>query len=167
MKTNHRKIVKFAVLLATSIMIASASAQLVSQMFLGGLVDVSSRSLVWIYETTEETDNTLNITLAVEAGGSGYLNDTVFLKNKGLTLTSLNITVSKALNPTNFDLYIDIYQNVSGNWIIVDTLDGTQEGDSFIASDMLDANEYYILNFVFSATTGASDATFELRVDYN
>lgn len=167
MKTHHRKIVKFAVLLVTSLMIASASAQLVSQMFLGGSVDVLSRSLVWMYETTEEPDNTLNITLTVEAGGSGYLNDTVSLKNKGLTLTSLNITVSKALNPTYFDLYIDIYKNDSGNWIIVDTLDGTQEGDSFTATEMLGTDEYYKLNFVFSATTGASDATFELRVDYN
>jgi|YelNatPaOPRAMG01_1025707.scaffolds.fasta_scaffold113255_2 hypothetical protein len=171
MKISIKKILKFATLLITSIIIASASADVVSHMYFGGTVDVISRKLVWIIDGTPQSTNIANLTLTVEAGGSITITNKVYLKNEDSNPHNLTITVTRAVSADKFDLFVDIYSNETGSWVLLDTLDATNSGDYFSTYELtppnpLDGGKAYKLDFRVTATADANDATFELRVDY-
>jgi len=171
MKTNYKKTLKFVTLLVSSLIIATASADVVSHMYFGGKVDVISRKLIWIVDGERLSTNIANLTLTVEAGGSATITGKVYLKNEDNNAHNLTITVTKAVDPEQFDLYVDIYSNETGDWVLMDTLNATQMGAYFSTKELnppnpLDGGFFYKLDFRITATTDAEDATFELRVDY-
>lgn len=169
MKTNIKKTLKFATLLISSLLIASASAGVVSHMYFGGSVDVISRKLVWIVDGTTLQTNIANLTLPIEAGGSITITDRVYLKNEDTNAHNLTITVTKAVDDAKFDLLVYIYSNETDSWQLMGTLDATQLNDYFSTyetGDALDGGKAYKLDFAVTATSDAADATFELQVDY-
>ncbi|MGB9959801.1 MAG: hypothetical protein ACPLKQ_04705 [Candidatus Bathyarchaeales archaeon] len=167
MKTPIKKNLKFLTLLITSLLIATASAQVYRYMYMEGTISVSSAKLVWI--EGENVDSTIEgskvtFTLNVEEGTPINFTEAVFLKNVNATGSfNYEIAVTQALSTDNFEIAkIHIYQNNTGSWQYVDTLDLT-ENDS--TSGSLAAGKYLRFTIEVKAKTTVG-GQFKLEVRY-
>ncbi|MGB9676402.1 MAG: hypothetical protein ACPL0C_04370 [Candidatus Bathyarchaeales archaeon] len=169
MKTNIKKILKLATLLATSLLIATASATTYNYLYLQGTVTIGSQKIVWIKTATGEvTGDTVTITLQVESDIPASFNDTLYLKNKDNADHNMTIKVTSAVSSGFSYFYIYIYENFTnpGTWQLVDTLDVktlNDEYSTYTNNKPLQADSYYKLDFEIKTTSGA---TFTIKVTY-
>ena len=119
MKTNIKRTLKFVTLLVTSLLIATVSAQVYTQMFLQATVGVTGASLQWTDGsntdvTADIAGSTCTITgLQGSPGLTAVYNDTVRITNVGSSTVTFNITTTQCEGSTAnlTSIYIKIYNN--------------------------------------------------------
>ena len=130
-------------------------------------ISVSSAKLVWLEGDNVDSTidgSTVTFTLNVEEGTPINFTEAVFLKNVN-TSGSFNyeITVKQKLSASDFETAkIHIYQNSTGTWTYVDTLDLTNYDST---SGSLSAGQYLRFTIEVKATN-TNGGTFTLEVKY-
>lgn len=117
MKTTYKKILKLTTLLITSLLIATASAAVYTQMFLKAKVGVAGASLQWkqgtnVNATADIVGSTCTISrLDGIAGQTTTFDDVVRIKNAGSKTATFNITVTKCQGSTSnlTSIFVEIY----------------------------------------------------------
>jgi len=135
MKTNYKKMLKFATLLITSALIATVSAQIYSYMYIEGSGSIISQKLSWQLGESSPSGATIqgayvkNFNLSVPANTPRTFNDSLRIVNndinKGYTF-SLEVT-SVGGNPGNFSKFDLVLYNSTGDTLA--TLDIRQAGN--------------------------------------
>jgi len=170
MKTNPKKIVKLATLLVTSLLIAKASADTYTYLFMGVGITVTSQQVVWIREGQTISGSTVNMSFTVQQGVYTWYNDTLYLKNTGTTNITANITVTIPASSSKFDTCnVYVYENFTtpGTWTLVGTLNALAQDASLLDKQLNGNNGYFKFDFEIQATTTASDTdNFEITVVY-
>lgn len=169
MKTNIKKALKLTTLLMTSILIATASAQVYTFMFLQGTITIGTQKIVWIKGNQEVSGDSVSINLDnVEPGKTMSFNDTAYLKNKDTAAhTIVSIEVTDAVG-SHFEICkAYIYENFteSGQWTLVGVLD-LKDMTSKITGKTLNAGGYYKFDFEIRASSSGSDNMFTIKVTY-
>jgi len=171
MKTNIKKMVKLVTLLVTSLLIAKASADTYTYLFMRVGITVTSQQVIWIYEGQTVAGSTVEPSFMVQQGVYTWYNDTLYLKNTGSTNVTVNIIVTNPA-PTNvFSICkVYVYENFTtpGTWTFLDTLDALTENDA-LNNQLLKANGgYFKFDFEIQTRTDAStgDYDFEITVVY-
>ncbi|MEM2420059.1 MAG: hypothetical protein QXL38_03625 [Candidatus Bathyarchaeia archaeon] len=169
MKTNIKKALKLATLLITSILIATASAQVYTYMFLQGTITIGTQKIVWIKDNLEVFGDSVSINLDnVELGKTMRFNDTAYLKNKDTVAhTIVSIEVAETVG-SHFEICkAYIYENFTenGQWTLVGVLD-LKDPSSKITSKTLDAGGYYRFDFEIRTSSNGTDNTFTIKVTY-
>lgn len=169
MKTNNKKILKLATLLITSLIIATASAQIYTFMYLQGTISVGSQKVVWVKDNEEVSGDTVTMTFDVEPEVTKTFNDTLYLKNKDTSNhTIVSIKVTDAVGDHFEICKAYVYENYtqSGQWTLVDVLD-LKSTSSEITNKTLPSGDYaYEFEFEIRAATGGSDNSFGIKVTY-
>jgi len=126
MKINHKKSLKFVVLLITSLLIATVSAAIYDYMYLDASVGVQGISLAWTLGADNETAGTqingLTATLTQLKGppnGTRIYDDPVRLNNTGTVLVTFDLLVSNVSGDTNHmdSIIVRIYSLDANAWI--------------------------------------------------
>jgi len=124
-----------ATLLITSLLIATASAQVYQAfMYLEGTILVGYQKIVWIKEGQEIIGDTVAIELDVEPNVTVTINGTLYLRNKDTsknhTINSIEVVDAVGDNYEICKVYI--YENFtqSGIWNLVGTLDLTEQSSA-------------------------------------
>jgi len=172
-KIPFRKSMKFLTLLLTSLLIAMASAQVYRYMYITGSITIGTEKLIWIKGADAPADasisgSTATIDLDVEPGTPINFTECLFLKNDN-AIGSFNILISitTAVSSSDFDeAKTHIYQNSTGEWQYVDSLDLTNAASSYSGS--LAAGEYLRMTFEVAAKASASGTMpFGVQVRYD
>jgi len=165
MEVNYKKLLKISVLLLSSVIIGAVSADNYGHLYIQGTVTVGTRNLQWVKDGSPVTGDTVSITLNVEQYTSTNISGRLYLKNTHTTNNySLTLTVTSAASSSDFDeLTVYVYENGSGSWSQVGTLDALTLGSSL--SGTINAGEYFRFDFWVNATT-TSTGTFEITVEY-
>jgi|YelNatPaOPRAMG01_1025707.scaffolds.fasta_scaffold126215_3 hypothetical protein len=175
MKTNIRKILKFATLLVTSLLIATASAQVYTYMYIKGTVTIGTAKIVWIKgddapPDTSISGGTVTIDLDVQPGYPQNFTECLFLKNQDSADHNLTIRVTTSVSSQTFDEFkVHIYKNWTGSWVYVDTLDLTtnDQYETYTNNAPLPAGKYYMLTFEVAAKADTSGSVpFDIEVKY-
>jgi len=172
------KPLKMALLLVSSLIIATASAQVYKYMYINGTVTIGTPALVWILGNDAPSDasitgSTVTIDLDVSPGEPINHTECLFLKNQDANPHNLTIEVTSPASSGTFNYFkVHIYENysISGSWSFVDTLDVTVDGDfysTYAGNTPLPAGGYYRLTFEICAkeNTGGS-VSFYIQVTY-
>jgi len=163
---NYKKLIKLSVLLITSLLIAKASADAVSYLYLYGNVTVAStQALVWIKDGSVQSGDSVTMDLTVQPDVTTNITDRLYLKNQDSASHSVTITVTSAI--TGFTkCNVHIYENFTspGEWNFVTTLDATVIGSSY--SGTLQAGGYYKFDFEVTAPSSGS-GSFTIKVEYS
>jgi len=168
MKTNIKRTLKFITLLISSLLIATVSAQVYRYMYMQGTISVTSAKMIWLEGADVDstiTDNTATFTVDVEEDVPTNFTETLFLKNVNASGSfNYNITITQTLSSSDFTTAkLHIYQNSTGAWTYVDTLDLTNANDFSVGS--LNAGKFlrFTLEIEAATTTGG---TFTVEVRY-
>ena len=163
---NYKKLIKISVLLITSLLIAKASADAVSYLYLYGNVTVAgTQALVWIKDGDVQYGDSVTMNLNVQPNVTTNITDSLYLKNQDGESHSVNITVTSAITGfTKCDVHIYENSTVSGTWTLVTTLDATTIGSSY--SGTLPAGGYYKFDFEITAPSSGS-GSFTIKVEYS
>jgi hypothetical protein len=166
MKTNIKKSLKLMTLLVTSILIAAASAQTYTYMYLQGSIVVETQKIVWIKEGQEVSGDTVQMSFTVEPNFTRTFNDTLYLTNKDITNHNVNITVTDTVGSHFETCTVYVYENFtqSGSWTLVGTLDLKNSNSAL--TKQLNSAGYFKFDFEIRATSTGSDNSFELMVIY-
>lgn len=173
MKINYKKTLKFVTLIITSMLIATVSAATYRYMYIDGSINVGTAKMIWLVGPTAPAGTTVSgstaiVALPVEQGTPINFTECLFLKNDNLTGSfSLTVNVTTTVLGSDFTkAKMHIYENSSGSWSFVKTLDLTSLGDSYSGS--LTAQNYLSMTFDVEATTSASgNKAFDIQVSYN
>ncbi|MEM0096385.1 MAG: hypothetical protein QW660_07100 [Candidatus Bathyarchaeia archaeon] len=119
MKTNYKKILKLSMLLVSSLLIATASASVYTQMFLKAKVGVAGASLQWSPGTNPNaTVNIVGSLCTIDgldgiAGQTVIFDDVVRIKNAGSKAVTFNITVTKCSGSTSnlTSIFVEMYED--------------------------------------------------------
>jgi hypothetical protein len=123
MKLNYKKSLKIITLLLSSLLIATVSATVYTQMFLNTTVGVAGLSLEWVHgNNANVTCNIVGSTCTL-TGLKGYpsqtttYNDTVRIWNAGSSTVTFNITTTECQHSTNnlTSIYVNIYNYTNNN----------------------------------------------------
>jgi hypothetical protein len=169
MNIDYKKSAKLVLLLLSSILIATVSAQVYRYMYIDGSVTVGTAKLVWIKGGGAPGDSavsgsTYTVDLDVEPGTPLNFNACVYLKNQDSVTHDMNISVTTAISAVYFTVCkMHIYTNSTGSWVYVDTLD-MRTSDSIINSLSLDTLKYYRMDFEVSPTLSAS-GTYDFNIE--
>jgi len=165
MEVNYKKLLKISVLLLSSVIIGAVSAANYGHLYIQGTVTVGTRSLQWVKDGSPVPGDTVSITLNVEQYTPTNISGSLYLKNTHTTNNySLTLTVTSAASHSDFDeLIVYVYENGSGSWSQVGTLDALTLGSSL--SGTINAGEYFRFDFWVNATT-TNGGTFEITVEY-
>ena len=175
MNKNPRKAIKFILLLLSSLLIAIASAQVYSYMYIDGSITIGTAKLVWIEGSDAPSDtsivgSTVTMDLDVEPGTPKNFTECLFLKNQDTVAHNLTISVTTAVSSSDFtECKMHIYENSSGSWVYVDTLDltTTDSYETYTTNDPLGAGEYYRFTFEVAAQSSATGTkNFDIEVRY-
>jgi len=176
MKIESKKLIKIIALMISSVIIASASAQVYKYMYIDGSVTIGTPALVWILGNDAPSDasisgSTVIIDLDVNPGEPINYTECLFLKNQDANPHNLTIEVTTSVSSGTFNYFkVHIYENSSGSWSFVDTLDVTVDGDSYstyTGNNPLPAGGYYRLTFEIYAKEDASGSVqFDIQVTY-
>jgi hypothetical protein len=128
MKTNNKKIIRLAILLASSLLIAGASASIYYTMTLNATVGVAGLSLKWEQGTNENVTCNIDGSSCTLTGLQGYpgltatYNDTVRITNAGSSTVTFNITTTDCSGSEEnlTSIYVKIYNHTDGS--LVNTL---------------------------------------------
>jgi hypothetical protein len=173
MKSNYKNAIKLVTLFLASLIIATVSAETYRYLYIDGSVTIGSAKMVWLEGVDAPTDtnidgSTVTVDLDVEEGVPVNFTECLFLKNENATGSySYLISITTAVSGSDFDVCrMHVYENSTGSWIYVDTLDLTNGADTCIGS--LDAQDYLRMTFDVAAATGASGTKpFDVQVRYN
>lgn len=175
MNKNPRKAIKFILLLLSSLLIAIASAQVYSYMYIDGSITIGTAKLVWIEGSDAPSDtsivgSTVTMDLDVEPGTPKNFTECLFLKNQDTVAHNLTINVTTAVSSSDFtECKMHIYENSTGSWTYVDTLDltTTDSYETYTTNDPLGAGEYYRFTFEVAAQSSATGTkNFDIEVRY-
>jgi len=172
MNINYKKSMKFVFLILTSLLIATVSAETYKYMFMDGSITIGISKLMWIKGADAPSDstitgNTFTADLDVVNGTLMNFTECVFLKNDNASGSyDINITITTAVLDADFDICeVDIYQNSSGLWAYVNTLDLTDVNDYYSGS--LAFGNYLRFTFTVKAKPDATATKpFDLQVQY-
>jgi len=173
MKSNYRKTIKLVTLLLVSVIIATVSAETYRYLYIDGSVTIGSAKIVWLEGADAPADtsiagSTVTVDLDVEEGVPVNFTECLFLKNENTTGSfSYLVSITTAVSGSDFDVCrMHIYDNSTGTWIYVDTLDLTNGADTCTGS--LSAQNYLRMTFDVAAATGSSGTKpFDVQVRYN
>jgi len=171
MKIIYKKTLKLVTLLITSILIATVSADTFRYMYIDGSITVTGAKLIWIEGTDFPADgsisgSTATLDLDVEQGTPLNFTEALFLKNVNSTGSfNIDLTETTAVSSSDFErAKMHIYQNTSGSWEYVDTLDLTDINDFYAGS--LGAGNYLRMTFEVNATISSGGRPFDIQVEY-
>ena len=164
---NIKKALKLVTLLVTSILIATASAQVYTYMYLRGSITVGTQKIVWIMEGQEVSGDTVQMSFNVEPNVTKTFNGTLYLKNKDTDDHTVNITVTDKVGSHFETCKVYVYENFTqnGSWTLIGTLDLKTLNDA-LTNKTLKADGYYKFDFEIKATSNGTDNDFELMVIY-
>jgi type 1 fimbria pilin len=149
-------------------LIAVASAQVYTYMYLGGSITIVSQKIVWIHEGTQISGDTVNMSFSVQPGLTSIVNYTLYLKNLDSSPHNMTITVTDSVSASDFEICnIYIYDNSTST--LVDILNAktlNDEYSTYTGNNPLGANAVYRFDFEIRANTGAANDNFEIRVKY-
>ena len=172
MNAKYKKSLKIVTLLITAILIATASAQIYSYMYIQGSIEVTSAKLVWIegsdVPNCNITASTAALGVTVDQGTPVNFTEALFLQNANATGSfSYTISITDDLSPTDFErANMYVFQNNTGptTWSYVDTLDLTSAADTVAGS--LAAGVYLRMTLEINATVASGTSTFGVQVEY-
>jgi hypothetical protein len=171
MNINYKRSIKFITLLIVSLLIATVSADVYRYMYIDGSITVTGSKLIWILGNDAPSDATISgstaiMDLDVEQGTPLNFTEALFLKNINSTGSfSMNLTETTAVSSGEFErAKMHIYQNSSGSWAYVDTLDLTDINDFYAGS--LAAGNYLRMTFEVNATISTGTKAFDIQVEY-
>jgi hypothetical protein len=129
MNINYKKSLKLITLLITSLLIATVSATVYTQMFLNARVGVAGLSLKWVEGTNGNVTCNIVGSTCTLTGLNGYpsqttiYNDTVIITNAGSSAATFNITTTQCQGSTNnlTSIYVKIYNSTDNS--LLHTLD--------------------------------------------
>ena len=170
-KIRSKKALKFLGLLISAMLIATVSAQVYLFMFIDGSITVSGAEMIWILGAQAPVDaviagSTVTIDLDVTQGTPTNFEDVLYLKNVNAS-GSFNyyINVTTAVSSGDFQrALMHIYQNSSGPWLFVDTLDLTSSGDFY--GSTLAFDNYLEMRFEVNATNTGGPYGFGIQLRY-
>jgi hypothetical protein len=175
MNINYKKSAKLILLLISTLLIATVSAQVYTYMYIDGSVTVGTPDLVWIEGENSPGDATISgstytVDLDVDPGYPANFTECVFLKNQDTAAHNMTISITTTISVSDFtECKMHIYENSTASWVYVDTLDITTSDsyETYTGNNPLGADEYYRMTFEVSATTGASGSyDFDIQVEY-
>jgi len=123
MKTNYKKILKMSILLISSILIATASAQYYRYVTISGSISISPGGLAWVKGVEEAgtitiTGSTAEISFSLNNGTTNDITRHLYLKNLDTSNHSIVINVTDAANSAYYTTFeIRIYNNSTGGSI--------------------------------------------------
>jgi hypothetical protein len=123
MKMNYKKSLKFITLLLASLLIATVSASVYTQMFLNARVGVAGLSLKWVAGTNGNVTCSIVGSTCTLTGLKGYpsqtaiYNDTVRITNAGSSTVTFNTTTTQCQGSTSnlTSIYVKIYNYTSNS----------------------------------------------------
>jgi hypothetical protein len=123
MGLNYKKSLKLITLLLSSLLIATVSATVYTQMFLNTTVGVVGPSLKWVQGTNTNVGCSIVGSTCTLTGLNGYpgetttYNDTVSIWNAGSSTVAFNITTTECQGSTNHltAINVTIYNSTSGS----------------------------------------------------
>lgn len=169
MKTNYKKLLKFVTLLASTLLIGTASAAVYRYMYIEGTITVGKPLLVWIRGedvTSQIVGSTAILNVNVEKDYPQNFTNALYLKNNASSSVDVNykITILTALSSSEFEVAkIHIYTNASGTWEYLDTLDLTNSADYY--QGVLAQGKYLRLSIEVKATAEMT-RSFKVQVEY-
>jgi hypothetical protein len=179
MKTNTKKILKLTTLLVTSLIIATASASVVNQMFMYATpISVEGLTLKWVLGN-DATDAGASIDAATctmnnmkgPAGQTRTYEDPIRLNNTGITTVTFNITIQELSGSTNkLDcLEVRIYNVTNGASIQNLTIwNGESQGGPWTNLQIPSLHEWrfqWEITWKETAIAGTDTITVKLRFD--
>jgi hypothetical protein len=172
MKINYKRTLKFATLLISSLLIATASAAVVRYMEIHGTVTVGTLKLVWIEGA--DADATIagsiaTVSLNVENNTLVIFTEALFLKNNVTDNTSYdyNISITDALNPSAFEIAnLKLYTNATGDWSLLGTLNLNSTSSMYQSSNPLEQGKYIRFTIEIKAVQDGVSDTFKVQVTY-
>jgi hypothetical protein len=170
MKTNIKKMVKLVTLLVTSLLIAKASADTYTYLFMRVGITVTSQQVIWIYQGQTVAGSTVEPSFTVQQGVYTWYNNTLYLKNTGSTNVTVNIIVTNPPTDVFSICKVYVYENFTtpGTWTFLGTLDALNENDA-LNNQLLKANGgYFKFDFEIQTKTDAQTGnySFEITVVY-
>jgi hypothetical protein len=169
-KMPAKKSAKFLILLLTSMLIATVSAEVYRYMYIDGSITVGGARLIWILGTDAPGDasiagSTLIMDLDVEQGTPLNFTEAAFLKNNSTSAANINITIMTPVSSSDFQrAKMHINENSTASWQYVDTLDLTNGADLYTGS--LPAGNYLRITFEVNATISTGTRSFDIQVEY-
>jgi hypothetical protein len=169
MNTNYRKLLKFATLLVTSILIASVSATTYKYMFINGTVTISTTTgLNWVKGSDAPTGTNIaggsvSVPFTVQNGTAMNFTYCLYLKNLDTSSHPVQINVTTPATSSLYDKFnIMIFNNASQTFI--HTLNALTT-DSY--SSTITSSQIWRLLFQINAKSTASGSdTFVMEFTY-
>ncbi|MEM3873909.1 MAG: hypothetical protein QXU45_02090 [Candidatus Bathyarchaeia archaeon] len=170
MKTNFRKMLKFSVLLVSSLLIATASAAYYRYLNIQGFVSVGPGGLIWVKGveqagTVTISGSTATVSFTLTNGTTNDITGHLYLKNLDNINHSIVINVTDAANQTYYTTFeIRIYNNATGASIAALNALST----SSYYSGTITANAVWHITFYIVTKSDASvtNDTFALQFRY-
>ncbi len=173
MKPNIKRILKFATLLLSSLLIATASAAVVRYMEIQGTVTVGALKLIWIDGADADATivgSTATFSLNVENNTLVTFTEAILLKNNVTDGTSYNynVSITDALNSSYFEVAnLKLYLGNPGNWsILLDTLNLNSTSSMYQSTAPLLQGEYIRFTIEIKAVQDGASDTFTVQVAY-
>jgi len=176
MKTNYKKVLKMSILLISSLLIATASASVYTQMFLSARVSVTGASLQWeqgsnVNATATITGSTCTIEgLEGYAGQTAIFDDVVRIKNVGSKTVTFNITVTQCSGSTAnlTSIYVKIYNYSDNSLLYTLTVWANENIGDPLTNLQINANVKWTLTWEITWSNSATTSDYvdvALRLD--
>lgn len=172
MKPNIKRILKFATLLLSSLLIATASAAVVRYMEIQGTVTVGALKLIWIDGADADATivgSTATFSLNVENNTLVTFTEAILLKNNVTDGTSYNynVSITDALNSSYFEVAnLKLYTNSSGSWSLLGTLNLNSTSSMYQSGTPLAQGKYIRFTIEIKAVQDGASDTFTVQVTY-
>lgn len=180
MKPNYKRSLKFVTLLISSLLIATASAGVVNQMYMNAIpISVEGLTLKWVLgndatsagASIDAATVTMN-QLKGRAGQLGTYQDPVRLNNTGTSAVKFNITVEQCSGSTDdLDLLVVRIYDVTNSTSIANLTiwDGTTTGGPWTTipsiSSLKEWRFQWEITWKTSAVAGTDTVNVKLRFD--
>jgi len=170
-KIRSKKALKFLGLLISAMLIATVSAVTYRYLYIDGSITIGAQYMSWI-AGTDAPDASISGTTAivdfdVEQGTPINFTEALFLKNNNNTgHFHCNVSVTTAVLPADFqEAKMHIYQNWTGSWTWITTLDLTSTA-SVYPNGQLNGTKYLRMGFEINATASGGIKPFDIEVEY-
>ena len=170
MKTNIKRTLKFVTLLISSLLIATASADVIRYMNIQGSVSIGVGGLAWVKGVDEEgvsvtiNGETASITLSLNNGTAYNVTNHLFLQNLDSDKNySVTIEVTDPANSSLYDTFnIVIYHNTTNTQIA--SLNALLQSDS--DTDTILQDEVWHITFYIETKPDASTLNDDFTVKF-
>ena len=170
MNAKYKKSLKIVTLLASTLLIATASAQIYRYMFIEGTVTIGNTGLTWIEgdsapSGTDITGNTATLPLDVSNGTLANFTHVLYLENLDASDHDLTIEITDAANPTLYEtLGFNATISTNSTGALVDTLN-VLTTDSY--SGTIPASTVWEVSFQIQTAVDASGSDdFSMQFSY-